>query len=425
MGPLGHSLAALAALVAAPVGAAALLVRPTFRTGVRERLGGAAEDGKPVPPGSVWVHAASVGEILSSLPVLDGLAAAGRPVLASTQTTTGRAALAAVRPDVPVRLAPLDHPWSAAAALDRVRPCALVVLEAEILPSWIRAAHDRDVPVVFVSARMSERSYRRWQRLRFVLAPTFARIRAVGARSREDAERFLGLGLAPDRLEVTGDLKLVPPASEPAPSPELARALGDVPLLVAGSTHAGEEEAALAALDAVARTGCEAALVLAPRHPERFEAVASLVAASHPSHRLLRRSALGREPLRPREVLLLDSVGELAAVYAAATLAFVGGSLAPVGGHNVLEPAHCGCPVVVGPHTESKRRAVEILREVAALECVADAAGLGAAAVEAFRDPEAARRRGAAGRARLTRERDTAERSLALIERALSPESTA
>jgi 3-deoxy-D-manno-octulosonic-acid transferase len=414
VGPLGHSLAALGALVGAPVLATLALARPRWREGLAERLGAhpAAAGGTPL-----WVHGASVGEIRAALPLLDALAARGHAVVASTMTVTGRAVARAARPGVAVGLAPLDHPWAVTRALARVAPKALVFVETELWPSWVRAAHERGVPALVISGRLSERSFARWRRVPGALRGTLERYAAIGARSEADAARFVALGAPAERVHVTGDLKLdAQPAGPPAPA--LGALLGGAPYLVAGSTHEGEEAAALAALAAAERAGAAAALVVAPRHPERFERAAEVVAAS--GRRLRRRSAPGAGALAPGEVLLLDTLGELASLYAGARFAFVGGTLVPVGGHNLLEPARAGCPVAFGPHVESTRESAALLLEAGAAETVRDGEALGAALTAALARPDEAKARGARGAAALAAHGGAAERSVALILRVLA-----
>lgn len=414
MGPFGHSVAALAALVGGPVGLAALALRPSWRPGLRERLGAAPR----LAPGALWVHAASVGEILAALPLIDRAQAAGLRVLASTVTLTGRDVFRRARPAVSSTLAPLDHPWCVAAALDRARPRALVLIETELWPSWIAAAAQRGIPVLVVSARLSERSFPRYRRLRALLEPSFARLSAVGARGESDAERFAELGVPEQRIRVTGDLKLEPPTQPPQLAEDLSRVLGELPVFVAGSTHEAEETAALGALVAAERAGIEAGLVLAPRRPSRSGAVASEVERS--GRRLRRRSALGPEPLAAGEVLLLDGLGDLAAVYTRASVAFVGGTLADVGGHNLLEPIHAGVPVLFGPSLANTKQAAALLLACGAGRRVRDGAELAAAVVEALRDPGAARARAEAGRRALEEHRGSAARTLDLVRDVLS-----
>jgi len=419
MGPGGHSLAALAALGSLPVGLGALVLRPRLRVGLPERLGWGLAPGAAA--GGIWVHAASVGEALAALALVDRLRAGGRRVCMSTLTVTGREVVRGRRPDLPCALAPLDHPWCVAAALDRARPAALVLVETELWPAWIRSARERGVRVVSISARLSERSLRRWLRVPWLSGPTARRLAAVGARTPEDAARFAALGVPEARIRVTGDLKLEPPAAPPPPPPELAAALGDAPLLVAASTHVGEEEAALAALGAAegeATGDRRPVLLIAPRHPERFGEVARAVRAA--GRTLHRRSALGTRPVGGGDVLLLDSLGELGSLFARALCTFVGGSLVDRGGHNVLEPAVAGCPVVVGSHTANVEHAVRLLEAAGAAERIEDAAGLARAFRAALSDPEAARSRGGRGRAAVEAQRGVAERSASLVEEVLA-----
>lgn len=412
MGPVAHSLAALAALASLPVGLAGLALRPSWRAGLPERCGRRPEN----PPGAIWVHGASVGEIRAAAALIDHLRESGENVVASTMTRTGRDLLRRIRPQVPCALAPLDHPWTAEAALRRVRPSALALVETELWPSWIAAAHRRGVPVVVVSGRISDRSFPRYRRVARWLRPLLQKLAAIGARSAADSERFLALGANPETVEVTGDLKLEPPGEPASLAADLGSVLGEVPLIVAGSTHQGEEIELLEVLSSVERAGLCASLVLAPRHPERFDAAEAL--AERSGRAVRRRSRLGSRPLAEGEVLLLDSLGELPGLFAHAAVAFVGGSLVPVGGHNLLEPILEGRPVLFGPHTENAREAAALVLESGAGCRVADGADLARRAVEALRDPASWRARGEAGRETIERHRGATERSAELIMRA-------
>lgn len=411
--PFRQAGATLLAAAAAPFGVAALALRPSWRIGLGERLGLRSPD--VLAP--IWVHGASVGEILAATRLVDALRARGHAVLASTMKPTGRAVLARVRPEVPRRLAPIDHPWCVAMALERAAPAALVLVETELWPSWIAAAARRGVPVAVVSARISDRSFGRYQQLGPLVRRTLERLAAVGARTAEDARRFAALGLPEDRLEITGDLKLEPPIGEPVLAIELERSLEQTPFWVAASTHAGEEEAALRALSAAESAGVATALVLAPRYPYERTAEVKRVVAAH-RRRLRVRSRLGDgEPLAPGEVLLLDSLGELPAVISRARLAFVGGSLAPVGGHNVVEPALVARPVVFGPHTHHVRDAAALLLASGGARRVADATELAAAVIEWLRDAAEAKEAGDAARRALEPHRGATGRCLRLVER--------
>jgi 3-deoxy-D-manno-octulosonic-acid transferase len=408
-----HSGAALAAVVGAPLLVGAAAVSSRWRTGLLERLGA----GESVSGHPLWVHGASVGEILAASRLVDALRAKGHPVLASTSTSTGRAVMRRARPEVPCRIAPLDHPWCVAAALAQVQPKALVLIETELWPCFIAGAARRGIPVVLVSGRLSDRSFPRYRRIAPLLRRTLSRLVAVGARTELDRERFIELGVAPDRVSVSGDLKLEIDASQRPLAGDLAAALPGLPLLVAGSTHPGEEVAALRALGAVEEAGQRAVLVLAPRHLDRCDEVVQEVLRR--GRTLHRRSALPGRPLAAGEVLLLDSLGELAGLYPRASACFVGGSLTPVGGHNVLEPVAAKRPVVYGPHTANARHAVEILDACGAGLRIADAAALGPTWLSLLADPQVAAARGEAGWREMQRHRGSAERAAQLVVAAL------
>jgi 3-deoxy-D-manno-octulosonic-acid transferase len=408
-----HSLAALSAAAAAPVVLGGLLLRPRWRAGLPERLGRAPEG---AAPGAVWVHGASVGEIRAAVGLLDALASRGLAVVASTTTTTGRDLMRRLRPGLPCTLAPLDHPWCVERSLARVAPRALVLVETELWPIWIAAAARRGVPVAIVSGRISERSFPRYRRAAPLLRATLRRIARVGARSERDAERFAALGIPAERLEVTGDLKLEP-ALDCELAADLERLLADVPLLVAGSTHDGEERAALSVLEAAERAGLPLALAVAPRYPARAGTVAAECARA--GRRLRLRSAPGAGRLAPGEVLLLDTLGELPALYGRAGVAFVGGSLARVGGHNLLEPLQRGCPVVFGPHVANAAEAAALALGTGAGYQVDDEAGLRERVLDLLGDPEKARRRAAAARTALEGHRGATQRTLRMLARVI------
>ena len=409
-----HGLAALSALAAAPVAAGLLAARPSWRVGIRERLGALTFPA----PGAIWIHGASVGEILAASRLVDRLRRAGSDVFTSTVTVSGRDTMRRTRPEVPCQLAPLDHPWCVETALDGVQPAVLVLVESELWPTWIAAAARREIPVVLVSGRVSERAFRRYRRLGGMPGRTLRRLTAIGARTVADADRFCALGADPRSVSITGDLKIDSADPSRPLAPDLERAIGSAPLFVAGSTHRGEEVAALAALDAIERAGLGASLILAPRHTERAAEVERLVADAGRTTR--RRHGLSGVRLERGDVLVLDTMGELASLYSRADVAFVGGSLVPVGGHNILEPALVGCPVVYGRHTGDIRHAVEILEACGAGRSVADAAGLGRAIVEVLGDPAAALANSERGRQILLRHGGSTERAGALIEDALS-----
>jgi len=410
LGPLGHSLAAISAAFLSPLVAMLVLLRPRLATGLSERLGSVS---CPVD-GPVWVHGASVGEALASVRLIEELEARGRNVVASVATETGRQALERALPELTCILAPIDHPWCVERALKRIAPSALVLIETELWPFWIAAAKRRGVPVLVASGRLSDRSFPRYRRLRWLLMKTLRRLDAVGARSPLDAERFAALGVPRERIRVTGDLKLEPRSDGTALATDLVRALSEVQIFVAGSTHEGEEGAAVEVLAACRARELPVALVLAPRHPERLVAVEHELLAA--GHSVIRRSELDGRVLASGNILLLDTIGELAAIYSAAAVAFVGGTLVPIGGHNLLEPLFAGCPVLFGPHVNEVRTLAELAQASGAGVGVENTAALVASAVELLENSEVRRGRGMGAKAFLEEHRGGAVRIANLID---------
>jgi len=429
LGPLGHSVAALSAAVGLPAYACALALRPSWRPGWRQRLGAIQTS----TAGGVWVHAASIGETRAALPLLRALLDRGdRVVLTHTRAAALEIATAELsEPLRPARaadpaalvdladpvgrsLAPLDHPWAVARALDRVAPHTIVLIETELWPNAIRQAADRGIALGVASASISERSFGRYRRVRAIVRPWFERLAFVAARSDRDAERFLALGARPERVRTTGDLKL-DARDEPEPLPRaIAGSLGAAPLFVAGSTHEGEERAVLSALRACERGNVPARLVIAPRRTARCEDVARQIERA--GFRVRRRTSWGVAPLAADEVALIDVTGELRSWYAAATLAFVGGTLADVGGHNPYEPLLQGALVVHGPSVHSVAQAVAAIHDCGAAEPVANAEELAEVALRWLEEPAEARARAARAAESLATGGDCAARTLAWID---------
>jgi 3-deoxy-D-manno-octulosonic-acid transferase len=368
--------------------------------------------------GNVWVHAASVGEVQAALVLIAALREryAGRGFVLTTATPAGRARAAAVCGNgVDVRYAPFDLPGSLARAFRRLRPALLVVLEAEIWPNLLAAAGRRGVPVVYASARVSARSAAAWGRSPALLRPLLADGVSVAAQTERDAARFRALGVPAGAVSVAGNLKFERAVAADAAARGAAlraRYAAGRPLWVAGSTREGEETAVLEAAQAIAARHPGTVLVLAPRHPPRFDAVAeAIVAAGCACVRHSGAVAAGADGAR---VVLLDTLGELPDFYAAADVAFVGGSLVRAGGHNLLEPAALGVPVVAGPHQFNGPEIAEALQQAGALTIVPDAAALAAVVTALLDDPTTRSRQGAAGRAVVAANRGALERIVAL-----------
>ncbi len=262
---------------------------------------------------------------------------------------------------------PLDLPWAVRAYLNALRPRMLILAETEFWPNLLNGCFRRDIPVAVVNARISDRSWPRYQMLRSLWRPILGRLRRVLAQSTTDAERLIELGCEPAFVSVSGNLKFDVRAAQEAEATSILKTLGSgMRILVAGSTLEGEEAALLEAWPRVLAADPNLIMVLAPRHPERFAAVAALLAGLGKSS--VRRSEWKGKPvsaipaLLPGQIVLLDTIGELASVYSLAAVAFVGGSLVPSGGHNPLEPAQFGVPIVMGPHYANFRTITEDLR---------------------------------------------------------------
>lgn len=390
---LGATVVLVVGLVGLLVGVVVLLLRPSLRPGLTERLGALPRR----EPGGVWVHGASMGEAQAGASLALALSSLGVRATGTAITRTGRNVWKRAAPGIPSSFAPIDHPLCVARALARTQPSMLVLIETELWPSLILVAKQRGVSVRIASARLSDRSYARYLRMRWLVQPVMARLDGVAARSRLDADRFAALGVAPERICVLGDLKLDPAAGRAHLATDLVRATSSLPIFVAGSTHAPEEQSVLEVLAACERVGHELALVIAPRHLERVDEVEQVIRAS--GRRLYLRSQLSGQPLANGDVLLLDSTGELAALYAAASIAFVGGTLAAeVGGHNLLEPLFEGCPVVFGPNTRNVRENAILAKESGAGVCVDSSSALAEVVVGFLSDPKDCRARGLAAK---------------------------
>lgn len=350
---------------------------------------------------SVWIHAVSVGEVLAARTLLGPLRGRfpGRRMVVSTTTVTGNGvARSTLSGHDALFYAPFDFPGPSKHALEAAQAQLLVLVETELWPNLIREARRRGTRVALVNGRISPRSFPRYRRLRFFLTPVLAQVDLFLMQSEAHAARIRAMGAPEGRVRVTGNLKF-DAVDVPAPSPALEaafRPLHGRPVLVAGSTTDGEEAALLRVYARLLAAEPDLALTLAPRHPERFDAVAPL--AESLGFQCRRRSVSDTAPWRDRDVLLLDTLGELASAYSYATVAFVGGSLVAKGGHNVLEAAAWGKPVVVGPHMENFQEIADQFRAEGALAQVQDEDELTGALAELLADE--ARRRELGGHAR-------------------------
>ncbi|MGD0825883.1 MAG: 3-deoxy-D-manno-octulosonic acid transferase [Terriglobales bacterium] len=337
-----------------------------YRAGLRQRFGA-------VPPAlagardrpTIWVHAVSVGEVVASSAVVEALRQRfpSHLVLVSTTTSTGQTLAARRFGAENVFYFPLDFAFAIRPYLDALRPELVVVAETEFWPNFLRLAKGSGARIAVINCRISDRSLPGYKRFRFwlpkLLEKTLATVDIFLAQTEEDRQRLIEIGAPESKVTVAGNLKFdveAPPATKIVASlrDSLSQS-GAQPVLVCGSTLEDEEGSLLSAFRNILVDHPKAVMMLAPRHPERFAQVSELVEKL--GFRMLRRSLWKGEPLAA-SVLLVDSIGELAALYSLATVAFVGGSLVPRGGHNILEPALYGVPIVTGNHYENFRDAV-------------------------------------------------------------------
>jgi 3-deoxy-D-manno-octulosonic-acid transferase len=393
--------------------------------GLDERFGFGARSSV----GSIWVHAVSVGEVQAAAALVQALREAhpGIPLALTTTTATGAArARVLFGTDVQVRFLPFDTTGSVRRFFDRVRPLVAIVVEKEVWPNLYHECGVRRVPLVLASAALAPHALERYRRLVSLFAETLARGMIIAAQTEADAARFRAIGANPAATHVIGNLKfdLAPPADAVAAGEALRARHGwqQRCVLVGGSTYEEEEEALLQTQRSLRAEGIDLALVLAPRHPPRFDAVADRLRAAGVN--FLRQSTLQQSTLQQStqaapapDVLLLDSIGELPIAYAAADIAFVGGSLvAGVGGHNLLEPAALGVATLTGPYGYNAPDIVAALRNAGALGVVAGADSLTAEVRRLAGDAAERTRRGEGGRRYVAANRGTLQRLLMLLQ---------
>jgi len=425
----------LAVYLAAPIVCAVMLCRGfrdrSYWHNFRERFGFGAR----LETEAIWVHAVSVGEVQAAAPLVSTLHERhpALPLLVTTLTPTGAArARALFKHTAQVRYVPFDLPGSVRRFFDRARPRLAVIFETELWPNLYHECSRRRIPLVLASARISSRSVGRYRKLGTLFREALSRGAVVAAQAEGDADRFRSLGADPDRTHVTGNIKFdfCVPTDTAERGEKLRQRYGaGRPVWLAGSTHAGEEEIVLEAHRIVRARHPRALLILVPRHPPRFHDVAELLRRS--SVRYVRRSqdapppGAGASASAPvgsaaaaalADVLLVDTLGELLDFYAAVDVAFVGGSLVPIGGHNLLEPAALGVPILTGPNNSNSEDIARMLVERGAAEVVHDASGLGTRVAQLLSEPQQRLSIGQLGRESVDNNRGALAKLLNLIE---------
>ncbi|MFP5344901.1 MAG: lipid IV(A) 3-deoxy-D-manno-octulosonic acid transferase [Gammaproteobacteria bacterium] len=395
---------------------------PGYWRRIPERFGFITPPVLPAQAYTVWLHAVSVGEAQAAVPLVQKLTAhdARLRIVLTTMTPTGAAHVRdKLGDEVTHYYVPYDLPGAVRRFLRRAQPRAAIIMETELWPNIFHCCAAQSIPLVLANARMSERSARRYARVRSLISETLRRVTAIAAQSAPDAERIMGLGAPRERVRVTGSIKfdIKLPASLREQAAVLRRSLGiERALWIAASTHEGEEELILDAHAAVRQALPHSLLMLVPRHPERFAKVAALCRKR--GLRTLLRSE-GHACDERTDVFIGDSMGELPLFYAASDAAFVGGSLVAVGGHNLIEPAALGLPLITGPYVFNFTEVSRMLREAGAVTEVANAEELATAVLRHLQDANLRHAAGERGRHLVEQNRGALQKLIELLDRYL------
>jgi len=398
------------------------LVRGIGNRTYSENLGQRFGFGYPKIDHCIWVHAVSVGEVQASAPLIRALKEryADRELLITTVTPTGAARVRSLFGDtVQHSYIPFEFPHAIRSFFRSVNPEAALIMETEIWPNLYRGCGTRKIPLILVSARISPRSVPGYRKLLPLIRETLSHGIIIAAQSQPDADRFLELGANPTRTCVMGNIKFdIEPDGAVITKGRAIRGelFGDRPVWIAASTHEGEEKLVLEVHRELCARHPELLLVLVPRHPERFPSVRELIEKQGFS--LVSRTA--QRPAGDASVFLCDTMGEVPMFYAASDVAFVAGSLVPIGGHNLLEPAMLGVPIVTGPHNFNAQDIADLFVDLGACRRVTGTEDLVSTVSELLTDRELAARLGNTGRSVLEENRGALERLLVLLEPLLS-----
>lgn len=401
----------LGAAVSFPLG----IFNPKVRHYFKHRLG---QDCPAFSTQPIWFHALSVGEVLSVVPLVKkfGQRWPQIPIFFTASTLTGHEiALKQLKNVATIGYFPLDLSPVITHYFERVNPRLIVLTETDIWPNFLKMAKNKNIPCLLINARMSERSYKRYRLIKSWFARIINCLDFIGVQRKEDAERFLGLGFERKKLEIVGNLKFDKPLPniDEGEIKQLKRELGllpDQPVWIAGSTHRGENEIILKVHKALLRLYPQLCLIIAPRHPERFDEVTELALQSGFCTKRRTESKEGKW-----EVIILDTLGELAQVYAVADFAFIGGSFVPVGGHNPLEAAVWGKPVIFGPYMFNFSEIVGLMLKSHAVHQVRNGTGLFQVAKTWLEAPKLAEEMGKKGRILIEANQGVGERYLEII----------
>lgn len=393
------------------------------RIGLRERFGLYAPqrlaviNGRPV----IWIHAVSVGETRAAIPLLKALRQAWpeHALVLTNVTETGHEVAATIAELDLCLFFPLDLSLVIHRVLDRLQPTLIVIVETEIWPNLIRAAALRHIPLALINGRISDRSYPRYHWWKPLLAPLLQQVQSFCMQSQVDSERIMALGARSESVVTSGNIKFDMPMnldeSDPVILRERYRLPLDLPLWTCGSTHDGEEALLLSTYRILLDQGANLALILAPRHPSRVPVVSELLTSQNFPFRLRSQLKEGGPLLARGEVLLVDTLGELLPLYAASDLVFVGGSLVPVGGHNLLEAALVSRPVIFGPYMHNFRDISQLILSAGAGRQVSAPEELPELIIGYLHDPQLMQQQGAAGQQLIALHAGATARTVALL----------
>jgi 3-deoxy-D-manno-octulosonic-acid transferase len=411
---------AILTYVLLPVYALYWIVRGIANRTYWDRVGQRFGMGFPIlKGGSIWVHAVSVGEVQASAPLVRALQSRfpDRQILLTTVTPTGAARARSLFGDEICHCyIPFETPSAVSNFFDATQPALALIMETEIWPNLYRGCGLRKIPLILVSARISPKSVKNYSRLLPLFRETLSHGILIAAQGEADANRFLSLGASPERTWITGNIKFdieLPPDLGIRGAKLRHELIGSRPVWIAASTHDGEEEKVLAAHKIIVQAIPEAVLILVPRHPERFSGVQSLL--QRQKWKFVTRTSHKRFSATT-EVLLGDTMGELPLFYAASDVAFVGGTLVPVGGHNLLEPGALGLPVVTGPHMFNTQDIADLFADADASQVVENADELAQTVIPLLKDEDLAQAMGQKGKQIVAANRGALQRLLVLLE---------
>lgn len=349
---------------------------PAYRARLLERLGIYSK--LVFKPNGVWIHAVSVGEVVAAVPLIKALQSkyVAIPITVTTMTPTGAQRVQQMLGNTVTHVyIPYDISWCIVNLIKKIRPLCLIIMETELWPNLLNTCKARSIPVIIANARLSDRSFPRYMRFRWFIQQMLRDITYVATQSELDTQRFLQLGLDANKITTVGNLKFEVQidALQLQAGKALKASIGERLILVAASTHEGEEQLVLQAFKQIHQSHPDCLLILIPRHPDRFNNVAELLTQQQVN--FIRRSSHAN-CTSDTTIILGDTMGELYMYYAAADVAFVGGSLVPVGGHNLLEPAAIGVPCITGSHLENFKDIAKLLTTAGLLQIVQDSAQL-------------------------------------------------